>query len=148
MRPIQTVVFPILIATAHNAQAADCPAGQLRPDTAVEGPSESDGVEVVDGPAVALERSTGLRGVLQYRRVTIAPGGTLELHAHDEMPGFAYVLTGVATEHRSDCAVPITRTGGDIATEPDTLTHWWVNEGETPMVLIVSHVVRDAAGAK
>lgn len=125
------------------ALAGDCPVDAQRADTSIDGPTQSTGVEVINGPAIPLAKSTGLEGVLQYRRVTIAPGGELELHAHASEPGFAYVLTGVATEYRSDCSVPITRTGGDIATEPDNLTHWWRNEGETPVVLIVSHVVLD-----
>lgn len=127
------------------ALAGECPADQVRADVAIEGPAHSTGVEVVNGPAVALDASTGLDGVLQYRRVTIAPGGSLELHSHDIVPGYAYVLTGTALEYRTDCAVPIVRTGGDIATEPSTLTHWWRNEGETPVVLLVSHVVRAGA---
>lgn len=144
--------LPIIAASAAFAGAAtgpayagECPADQVRPDVAIEGPSESTNVEVINGAAIPLRDSTVLDGVLQYRRVTIEPGGILELHSHDAVPGFAHVLTGTAIEHRSDCAVPILRTAGDVATEPSSLTHWWSNEGETPVVLLVSHVVRSGA---
>ncbi|APE27625.1 cupin domain-containing protein [Aurantiacibacter gangjinensis] len=142
MKPLAYAAFSgLMIALPSAALAETCPADQSRADVVLEGPSESTDVEVVNGPAVDLAQVTGEEGVLQYRRVTIAPGGTLELHAHGDMPGFAHVLTGVAMEFRSDCSMPIMRTAGDIATEPHTLTHWWANEGETPVVLIVSHVV-------
>ncbi len=131
--------------TAMPAHAGQCPADQIRVDVPIEGPVESTGVEVIKGAAIELQASTGLDGVLQYLRVTIAPGGSLELHSHDKVPGFAYVLTGTAIEHRSDCAVAIVRMAGDIATEPSSVTHWWSNESETPVVLLVSHVVSSGA---
>ena len=131
----------VALLSARPAHAGECPADAVRADVAIAGPDAHIGVEVVNGPAIPLARSTGLDGVLQYRRVTIAPGGTLQLHAHASQPGYAQVLTGVAIEFRSDCSVPIVRRAGDIVTEPDSLSHWWRNEGETPVVLIVSHVV-------
>jgi len=141
------IAAPVLLVgiVTQSAHAAECPVDQVRADVSIEGPNTSTGVEVLNEVAIPLEGSTGLAGVLQHRRVTIEPGGTLELHRHDVVPGFAYVLTGTAIEYRSDCSVPIVRTGGDIATEPSSLTHWWRNEGETPVVLLVSHVVRDGA---
>lgn len=130
------------LACAYGAaHAAECPAEHVRPDAEVTGPDANDGVTVVNRAAVSLGEATGLDGVLQERIVTIAPGGVLELHAHAEVPGYARVFLGSALEHRSDCAVPIRRTEGDLATEPHTLTHWWHNDGDVPFVLHVSHVV-------
>ncbi len=128
------------------AAAQSCPAEQMRPDVSIEGPTENIGVTVANGEAVSLTEATGLNGVLQERLVTIMPGGVLEVHAHADMPGYAYVLSGTALEHRSDCAVPIRRTVGDTATEPHTVTHWWQNDGDEPFVLFVSHVVKNEQG--
>ena len=123
------------------ALAGACPAEHVREDAALEGPTQAVGVTVENGAAIGLAEATGLDGALQHRVVTIAPGGTLPLHAHDTVPGYAYVLMGSAIERRSDCAVPIRHYPGALATEPHTLTHWWRNDGAAPFVLLVSHVV-------
>ena len=127
------------------ALAGACPAEHARADGPMEGPTEAVGITVENGASVGLAEATGLSGVLQHRVVTIAPGGTLPLHAHDRVPGYAYVLMGSAIERRSDCAVPIRHHPGAVATEPHTLTHWWENDGEAPFVLLVSHVVPEGA---
>jgi quercetin dioxygenase-like cupin family protein len=62
------------------------------------------------------------------------------IHSHKDRPALIYTLSGSITEYSSACASPIKHTAGDISREAEGLSHYWVNEGNEPAVLLSSDV--------
>lgn len=77
---------------------------------------------------------------LRMRRLVVQPGGIVPLHSHTDRPALIYTLSGTITEYRSSCSVPIVHTAGDIAREADGISHYWINHGTAPVVLLSSDV--------
>lgn len=77
---------------------------------------------------------------LRTRRLVVQPGGIVPLHSHKDRPALIYTLSGSITEYSTTCAVPIEHTAGDISREADGLSHYWVNHGNVPTVLLSSDV--------
>src|SRR4051794_22076008 len=77
---------------------------------------------------------------LRTRRLVVQPGGIVPLHSHKDRPALIYTVSGSITEYSSVCAAPIEHTAGDISREADGLTHYWVNKGKVPAVLLSSDV--------
>jgi quercetin dioxygenase-like cupin family protein len=90
----------------------------------------------------------GWRGVeglsLRIRRITVAPGGFVPLHYHNDRPSVDYMIEGELVEHATFCAVPIVHRAGDSASRfGDFFGHWWKNETDRPVVLVSADVVPD-----
>ena len=51
------------------------------------------------------------------RHMTIAPGGVVPLHSHEDRPALIMVNSGEIYENSSKCAEPILHKAGDIARE-------------------------------
>ncbi|WP_043657322.1 cupin domain-containing protein [Nocardia thailandica] len=84
----------------------------------------------------------GLPGVYTFRRITVAPGGTLGWHYHDGAV-LAFVTAGEVTRYETDC-VPVTYAAGQGLSEtvgPDHV-HVGRNLGADPAVLYVAYVNR------
>jgi hypothetical protein len=62
------------------------------------------------------------------------------LHSHVDRPALIYTVRGTIIEYRSSCAVPITHSAGEVAREADVISHYWINKGKVPVVLISSDV--------
>jgi quercetin dioxygenase-like cupin family protein len=77
---------------------------------------------------------------LRTRRLVVQPGGIVPLHSHKDRPALIYTLSGSITEYSSTCAVPIQHKAGDISREADGLSHYWVNHGKVPTILLSSDV--------
>jgi len=77
---------------------------------------------------------------LRTRRLVVQPGGIVPLHSHKDRPALIYTLSGSITEYSSTCSVPIEHKAGDISREADGLSHYWVNHGKVPAVLLSSDV--------
>lgn len=77
---------------------------------------------------------------LRTRRLVVQPGGIVPLHSHKDRPALIYTLSGSITEYSSTCAAPIEHKAGDISREADGLSHYWVNRGKVPAVLLSSDV--------
>lgn len=77
---------------------------------------------------------------LRTRRLVVQPGGIVPLHSHKDRPALIYTLSGSITEYSSACGVPIEHQAGDISREADGLSHYWVNQGKVPAVLLSSDV--------
>jgi len=91
--------------------------------------------------AVDLTNEIGVDGrMLRTRRLVIQPGGIVPLHSHKDRPALIYTLSGSITEYSSACAVPIQHKAGDISREADGLSHYWINHGKVPTVLLSSDV--------
>lgn len=78
---------------------------------------------------------------LRLRQITIAPGGSIGLHLHDQRPGVAYILEGQMTERRGPGFVPKVIRSGEAAFEGSGISHWWLNEGSTPARALVVDIV-------
>lgn len=83
-----------------------------------------------------------LRGrELRVRELTIAPGGSIALHRHDQRPGVAYILEGQMTERRGPGFSPRVIGPGEAAFEGSGISHWWRNEGSRPARALVVDIV-------
>ena len=78
---------------------------------------------------------------LRIREITVAPGGSIALHRHDQRPGLAYILEGQMTERRGPGFAPLVLGPGGVALEATGITHWWRNEGSAPARALVVDIV-------
>ncbi|MCX5969711.1 MAG: cupin domain-containing protein [Cyanobacteria bacterium] len=78
---------------------------------------------------------------LRLRELTIAPGGSITLHRHDQRPGVAYILKGQMTEWRGPGFTPRVIGPGEAVFEATGVSHWWRNEGTTPARALVVDIV-------
>jgi quercetin dioxygenase-like cupin family protein len=128
------------LALASPANAAGlCPkAGSM---TLANAPTMPKGVTDAIIGSVDLANEIGVNGrMLRTRRLVIQPGGIVPLHSHKDRPALIYTLSGSITEYSSACAVPINHKAGDISREADGLSHYWVNHGKVPAVVLSSDV--------
>ena len=77
---------------------------------------------------------------LRTRRLVVQPGGVVPVHSHKDRPALIVTVSGSITEYSSACGSPITHKAGDISREAEGLSHYWVNEGNEPAVLLSSDV--------
>ena len=77
---------------------------------------------------------------LRTRRLVVQPGGIVPLHSHADRPALIITVSGSITEYRSDCSAPVDHQAGDISREADGISHYWVNNGSEPAVLLSSDV--------
>ena len=77
---------------------------------------------------------------LRTRRLVVQPGGIVPLHSHADRPALIVTVSGSITEYRSDCSAPIVHNAGDISREAGGISHYWVNQGAEPAVLLSSDV--------
>lgn len=106
----------------------------------LNGPSETRGVESVEKVGVielGAEFPDSEGRQMRARIFTIAPGGVVAQHTHQSRPGYAYVLSGSIIEHRSDAEAPVVRRPGDVAIERTGVAHWWENESDAPVQVLV-----------
>jgi len=102
--------------------------------------SPKDVTDTVIG-AVDLGKEINVDGrQLRTRRLVVQPGGIVPLHSHADRPALIITVSGSITEHRSDCSAPIVHNAGDISREADGISHYWINQGSEPAVLLSSDV--------
>ncbi len=128
-------------AFVSPALASECPAGQAGTNALAGAPTSPKGVTdtVIGSVDLGSEISVPDRQ-LRTRRLVVQPGGIVPLHSHVDRPALIYTVSGSITEHRSNCAVPIVHKAGDIAREAEGISHYWVNTGKVPAVLLSSDV--------
>lgn len=91
--------------------------------------------------AVDLGSEINVQGrQLRTRRLVVQPGGIVPIHSHKDRPALIVTVSGSITEHRSDCSTPIEHHAGDISREADGISHYWINHGTEPAVLLSSDV--------
>jgi quercetin dioxygenase-like cupin family protein len=91
--------------------------------------------------SVDLGKEIGVDGrQLRTRRLVVQPGGVVPIHSHADRPALIVVVSGSITEHRSDRATPVEHRAGDISREADGISHYWINHGSEPAVLLSSDV--------
>ena len=137
------LVAALSFASPANA-AGLCPkAGSM---TLANAPTMPKGVTDTIIGSVDLANEIGVSGrMLRTRRLVIQPGGVVPLHSHKDRPALIYTLSGEITEYSSACAVPINHKAGDISREADGLSHYWINHGKVPAVVLSSDVFHSGA---
>jgi quercetin dioxygenase-like cupin family protein len=141
------LVAALAFASPANAAAAGlCPKpGSMNLANA---PTMPKGVTDTIIGSVDLAGEIGVNGrMLRTRRLVIQPGGIVPLHSHKDRPALIYTLSGSITEYSSACAVPINHKAGDISREADGLSHYWVNHGKVPAVVLSSDVFHSGTPA-
>jgi quercetin dioxygenase-like cupin family protein len=126
-------------AMATPALAAQCAAPGA--STLANAPTAPKGVTDTVIGAIDLGPEINVGGrQLRTRRLVVQPGGVVPVHSHKDRPALIYTLSGSITEYSSACGSPIRHQAGDISREADGLSHYWVNEGSEPAVLLSSDV--------
>lgn len=141
-KTLPLAAFALLsVAAASPAFAGECPAANMAPNALAERITEPKGVTDTVIGAVDLGKEIGVAGrQLRTRRLVVQPGGVVPFHSHADRPALIYTVSGQITEYRSSCTAPIVHKAGDIAREADGISHYWVNHGKVPAVLLSSDV--------
>lgn len=144
MKKFSTAVATALVLASSSAAAggAHCPQDQRGFDVRAPGPKETHGETGTMLGYVLLGQGVQDR-VLRLRRMSVSPGGQTGWHEHGDRSLLFLVESGVFTEYRSDCRVPIEHHAGETVEESIGTKHWWRNEGLVPVLLLLS----DIAGA-
>lgn len=132
----------MFILTPALAVAGSCPAESvLDTPREIERP-KAKGVklEVLENLSIAEWRDIGNYNI-RMRLFEIAPGGVVARHSHADRPAMIYFISGEIFEHSTMCAVPILHKAGESTAEIGNVTHWWSNEGDTPVVLVSADIV-------
>ena len=140
----KTTVAAGIIAVAALGNATPAFAGQCQTagtNPLANAPTMPQGVTDTVIGSVDLGKEIGVDGrQLRTRRLVVQPGGIVPLHSHADRPALIITVSGSITEHRSDCATPVEHHAGDISREADGISHYWINHGTEPAVLLSSDV--------
>lgn len=92
---------------------------------------------------VHLEKWRGVGDLfLRMRRLTIAPGGFVPTHYHDDRPSIVYILKGELVEHNSFCSEPIVHREGEWTAEFGPFVgHWWENKTGSEAIVLSADVI-------
>lgn len=123
-----------------GAHAGECPTDKVVPDgkgqpMSAAQPARGVTDKVVSSTNLALEPVAIQGRLFRARRLDIAPGGVVPWHSHGDRPAQILIASGEITEYASTCAVPIVHKAGDVAAEKSPTSHWWRNDGTTPVVI-------------
>ncbi len=137
--------FASLIALPGTALAGECPADKLMAN-ALPGAATAP-VGVIDTEIASIDLSKEnvklSQRRLRMRMMTIAPGGVVPMHSHEDRPALILVNSGEVFEYSSKCAVPILHKAGETARESLGTKHWWKNTGGLPVMLTIADIVND-----
>jgi quercetin dioxygenase-like cupin family protein len=133
------------MVVASAAAAGQCPADKVKPDVRAKVDDKAVGVSDVTLGSIDLGKEPAhIEGrELRFRKLTIAPGGIVPWHSHDDRPALIFVERGEIVEYASNCEVPITHKAGDIRPEMFGTSHWWKNLGKETVILYVGDVRKD-----
>ena len=140
----RTVRFILLATTAlatiaaTPAQARECPADKVKPGAIAAGATQPVGVtdKVLGAIDLGKEKVALADRRLRLRKLVVQPGGVVPWHSHGDRPALIYIVSGAITEYASNCLVPIEHKAGDTSVEFNGVSHWWKNNGKTPVVLL------------
>ena len=145
--PLSTACAATILAFfAGPALAGECPADKVKENAVTSGKTEPVGV--TDAVLASIDLSSKgdtFNGMtLRLRKLVIEPGGVVPWHEHSQRPANIYIISGTIEENRSSCMVPIVHKPGDVVSEFGAgLAHWWMNNGNEPVVLISADLFAD-----
>lgn len=140
------LLLPGAAALAHenNGMQSVTPANEQRPPHP-NAPSITRKVGVTLLGSLDLSREQGALNerILRTRRITIAPGGSVAWHQHQQRPGVAYLIEGFLTEIRDDGTGPrsIQRKAGDAVFESTGVLHGWRNDSDQQATAVVIDLI-------
>ena len=139
------LILAAALTAAGLAHAGQCPADKLLANPLAGAPTAPVGVTDTELAAIDLaQESVKLdQRRLRMRHMTIAPGGVVPLHSHEDRPALIMVNSGEIFENSSKCSAPILHKAGDIARESLGTKHWWMNKGSQPVELTIADIVND-----
>jgi quercetin dioxygenase-like cupin family protein len=142
---IKTIIkgapLAILATLAFSSPALAGQCAKMGSNDLANAPTMPKGVTDTVIGSVDLGPEIGVDGrMLRTRRLVVQPGGIVPIHSHKDRPALIYTLSGSITEYSTACAAPIQHKAGDISREADGLSHYWVNHGKVPTVLLSSDV--------
>ena len=136
-----TFIGAAAIGVATPAFAGQCPADQVRANDLPNHPTAPSMVTDDVIGSVDLAAEIGVQGRdLRMRRLVVQPGGIVPFHSHQGRPALIITVSGQITEFRSTCSVGIVHHAGEVAREAEGISHYWVNEGREPAVLLSADV--------
>ncbi|WP_035639717.1 cupin domain-containing protein [Bradyrhizobium sp. ORS 375] len=140
-----TALFAGFVAATPAARAGECPADKIKAGVREKVDVKAVGVTDVTLGAIDLEKQpANLKDrELRFRKLTIAPGGIVPWHSHDDRPALIFVQQGEILEYASNCAEPILHKAGDIRPEVFGTSHWWKNDGKETVILYVGDIRKD-----
>ena len=106
-------------------------------------PTAPMGVPDTELAAIDLVKENVKPDQRRLRHMTIAPGGVVPFHSHEDRPALIMVNSGEIFEISSKCSAPILHKAGDIARESLGTKHWWMNKGSQPVELTIADIVND-----
>ena len=128
----------------HNGAQSMTPTNEQRPPLP-DTPSITRKVSVDSLGSLDLSREHGAlnKKMLRTRRITIAPGGSVAWHQHQQRPGVAYLIEGSLTEVRDEGSGPrsIQRNAGDAVFESSGVLHGWRNDSGQPATAVVIDLI-------
>jgi quercetin dioxygenase-like cupin family protein len=139
------LTFATSLVVAAAAHAGECPAGKAAANALPGAPSAPVGVTDTELASIDLSKENVKldQRRLRLRHMTIAPGGIVPLHSHEDRPALIMVNSGEIYENSSKCSVPILHKAGDVARESLGTKHWWKNSGTAPVDLTIGDIVND-----
>ncbi|CCD98091.1 conserved exported hypothetical protein [Bradyrhizobium sp. STM 3809] len=142
---IMTASLAGFAATGSSARAGECPADKIKAGVREKVDVKAVGVTDTTLGAIDLEKQPAniKDRELRFRKLTIAPGGIVPWHSHDDRPALIFVQQGEILEYASNCAEPILHKAGDIRPEVFGTSHWWKNDGKETVILYVGDVRKD-----
>jgi quercetin dioxygenase-like cupin family protein len=133
------------LAAAGLAHAGQCPADKVAAND-LPGAATAP-VGVVDTELASIDLANENVKLdqrrLRLRHMTIAPGGIVPMHSHEDRPALIMVNSGEIYEYSSKCAVPILHKAGEVAREFMGTKHWWKNTGRQAVDLTIGDIVND-----
>ena len=144
-RTVRPLVLVIAMGAAGLAQAGICPADKVGANSLAGAATAPVGVVDTEIASIDLAKENVKldQRRLRLRQMTIAPGGVVPLHSHEDRPALIMVNSGEVYEYSSKCTVPILHKAGETARESMGTKHWWKNTGSVPVNLTIGDIVND-----
>ncbi len=133
------------LTAAGFAQAGQCPSDKVAANSLPGAATAPVGVVDTELASIELAKENVKldQRRLRLRHMTIAPGGVVPMHSHEDRPALIMVNSGEVYEYSSKCAVPILHKAGETARESMGTKHWWKNAGSVPVDLTIGDIVND-----
>lgn len=134
-----------LASLAGTTLAGECPADKVMANALNGAATAPVGVTDTELASIDLAKENVKLNQrrLRMRHMTIAPGGIVPFHSHEDRPALIMVTSGEVYEHSSKCGVPILHKAGEISKEFLGTRHWWKNSGSVPVELTIADIVND-----
>jgi len=140
-----SLIAAATLSLAGLARAGECPADKVGAN-ALPGAATAP-VGVVDTELASIDLAHENVKLdqrrLRLRHMTIAPGGIVPMHSHEDRPALIMVNAGEIYEYSSKCTVPILHKAGEVSREFLGTKHWWKNTGSVAVDLTIGDIVND-----